>query len=85
MKRQMQEENAMNNYISKKNQADLNEDERRRKLKKDREQEMKRMLDLQLQERDEKVRLSKFENKTEAKYISKDVQAFNSVQEEKKK
>ena len=85
VKRQMQEENAMNNYIQKKNQADLNEDERRRKLKKERESDMKRMLDLQLQERDEKVRLGKFENQTEAKYINKDVQAFNSVQEEKKK
>ena len=63
----------------------MTEDERRRKIVRDKELEMKRILDLQLKEREEKERLKKIENVTEAKLIMNDVASFQNTQEAKKK
>ena len=51
-KRQTQEEQAMQNYVSKKEQADKIDEEKRLRLKKQREIETKKILDLQLQEKE---------------------------------
>jgi inner membrane protein involved in colicin E2 resistance len=75
----------MSNYVLKKEQEDQKDEERRKKKLKDRENEMKRILDIQLKERDEKERLKKIEDITEATYIKKDVEAFMTVEERKKK
>jgi hypothetical protein len=46
---------------------------------------MKRQLDIQLQERDEKSRLKKYEDVHEAKFIKKDVEEYITVEHHKKK
>jgi len=46
---------------------------------------MKRILELQLKEREDKIRLKKFEEVTEAKFVKHDVEDFNHTIEEKKK
>jgi len=77
MKRLNQEERAIYNYVKKQEAADIQDEINRKKRLKDRENEVKRILDIQLKERDEKVRLVKFEESTEAKFIKKDVEVYN--------
>jgi hypothetical protein len=45
-------------------------------MKKEREHEVKRHLDIQLLERDEQKRLKRYEDDHEAKYIKKDVEEY---------
>ena len=84
MKRLQQEEKAMNKYIQKKELHDKMDDENRKKNLKHKENEMKRILDIQLKEKEDKIRLRKFEENTEARIISKDVEDFNSTLNKKK-
>lgn len=70
-------------YIANKELYDTLNDERKKKTMKQKEQETKRWLDIQLQEREEKQRLKKFEDSTDAKYMINDIQNF--TQEEMKK
>lgn len=51
----------MQNYVSKKELADKIDEERRQKEKKLREIETKRILDVQLQEREQQKKMSKYE------------------------
>ena len=46
---------------------------------------MKRILDIQLKERDEQTHLRQFEDSTEARVIKQDVAAFESTEEQKRK
>lgn len=70
MKRLVQEEKAMNKYIQHKEKLDKADDEYRKKLLKLKESEMKRILDIQLKERDDQKRLKQFECITESKLIT---------------
>ena len=85
MKRYVQEEKARSQHVEKKEWADKAEEERRKKMMKDKETEMKRILDIQMKEREEKIRLKKYEDKTEAHLIKKDVNEYNQVLDSKKK
>ena len=75
----------MENYVKNKEISDKLDEERRKKILKDKEHEMKRILDIQSKEKDEKIKLKLYENVTEAKFIRKDVEDFNSVENKKKK
>ncbi len=79
----MNEEKAMQKYIKNKEFSETLNDERKRKMHKMQEIEAKRILDIQMQERDEKNRLRKFEDNNDANYIQKDMHDFS--QQEKKK
>jgi hypothetical protein len=59
------------------------DEERRKKMLKMKEMDIKRILDIQMAERREKLRLRKFEADFEANYMNKDIQNF--TEEEKKK
>jgi hypothetical protein len=65
----MNEEKAMQKYIKNKEFSETLNDERKRKMHKMQEIEAKRILDIQMQERDEKNRLRKFEDNNDANYI----------------
>eukprot|EP00349_Pseudokeronopsis_sp_Brazil_P000707 CAMPEP_0202957848 /NCGR_PEP_ID=MMETSP1396-20130829/2236_1 /ASSEMBLY_ACC=CAM_ASM_000872 /TAXON_ID= /ORGANISM="Pseudokeronopsis sp., Strain Brazil" /LENGTH=63 /DNA_ID=CAMNT_0049675567 /DNA_START=189 /DNA_END=380 /DNA_ORIENTATION=- len=53
MRRLQQEETAINSYLKKREIEDMQEEERRKKRLRERENEMKRMLDLQMRERED--------------------------------
>jgi hypothetical protein len=75
----------MSNYVKNKELEDQKDEEKRKKKLKDKENEMKRILDIQMMVKDEKHRLKKIEDISEATYIKKDVDAFLTVEERKKK
>ena len=48
------------------------------KMMKNKEKEMKRILDIQLREREEQERLRKYEENKNAEYMIKDVNSYNT-------
>ncbi len=73
----------LKNYVIKKEKEDKkDEDARKRKLK-DKEMATKKYLDLQMQEKNEKVRLVKYEEGFEANQIKGDVNKYQMGEKEK--
>ena len=50
-------------------------------MKREKENEMKRQLDIQLLERDEQKRLKRYEDDHEAKFIKKDVEEYTLTEQ----
>ena len=69
MKRIMNEEKVLHKYIKDKEMSDTLNDERKRKFLKMQEIEAKRILDIQLQEREEQKNLRKYEDSDDANFI----------------
>ncbi len=85
MRRLNQEEQAMMKYIANKELYDTLNDERKKKMIKQREAETKRWLDIQLQERESKKYVKKYEDSTDAHYMTKDIQNFTEEEIRKSK
>lgn len=83
MKRIMNEEKTHQKYIKDKEISDTLKDEKKRKYLKMQEIEAKRILDIQLQEKEEQKNLRKYEDNTDATFIAKEANYF-TVQEKAK-
>jgi hypothetical protein len=78
MKRIMNEEKNLNKYIQDKEFNDTLKDEKKRKMLKMQENEAKRILDIQIQEREEKKNLKRYEDNTDANFIAKEANYFSA-------
>ena len=73
----------MQKYIHSKEINDTLEDQRRKRELKKKENETKRILDIQMQQKNEGHKVKRFEADTDATFIDKDIKDYTS--EEKKK
>ena len=84
MKRIMNEEKVLHKYIKDKEMSDTLNDERKRKFLKMQEIEAKRILDIQLQEREEQKNLRKYEDSDDANFIQTELNQFSTQQQQKR-
>lgn len=73
MRRLQQEERAMEKYVRNKEMSDTLNEERKKKMIKQKEMEAKRILDIQIQEREERQRLRRFEADKDANFMEADI------------
>lgn len=78
-----QEQQARDRYIQNKEMLDTLTDQQKFKLKKMKEAESKRVLDIQLQEREENKRLRKYEDTADAQFISQEVKDYMEAEMKK--
>ncbi|CDW75556.1 UNKNOWN [Stylonychia lemnae] len=78
-----QEQKALEKYIKKKEVEDKLADHKKRQIIKMQEMEAKRMLDLQVAEREQNKKLRKFENTTDAKFIVEEIKVQGEIEKKK--